>query len=90
MNNAADASVESVEVRGEWNTEKLVFDVCDRGTGFEPAAQAHIGTPHFTTKKEGQGLGIFLSQAVIKRFGGDGIRTRIILPLTRLAAPLPV
>lgn len=93
LNNAADASLDHVEVEGHWNPDELVFEVRDRGSGFNRAAYDHAGKPFFTTKSDGHGLGLFLVQAVIKRFGGSlkllnreggGACTRIELPLSKL------
>src|SRR3990172_7919558 len=95
LNNAADASINNVEVAGTWNSDKLVFEVCDRGTGINPVIQDNAGKLFFTTKADGHGLGLFLAQAVINRFGGSlklfnreggGACTRIELPLSRLLA----
>lgn len=45
----------------------------DSGVGMSPEQQKQIFTPFFTTKSEGQGtgLGLSLSQTIIKRFGGE-------------------
>ena len=93
LNNAADASLNNVEVEGHWNPDKLVFEVRDRGTGFNRAVHDNAGKAFFTTKSDGLGLGLFLVQAVIKRFDGSlkllnreggGACTRIELPLSKL------
>jgi len=93
LNNAADASLDNVEVEGCWDSQELVFEVRDRGAGFNHSTFKHVGKPFFTTKPDGQGLGLFLVQAVINRFGGSlnllnrdngGGCTRIKLPLTKL------
>ncbi len=93
LNNAADASPQQIEVIGEWDNEQLQLEINDRGTGLDEAAQAAAGTAFFTTKKEGQGLGLFLAHAVIERLGGKisihnrtdgGASVRIQLPLKPL------
>jgi two-component system sensor histidine kinase RegB len=95
LNNAADASVDSVEVNARWSPDRLEFDVCDRGPGLAPGTEARIGTPFFTTKQHGQGLGLFLARAVLNRFGGTlrhtgrdggGTCARIILPVAKILA----
>lgn len=95
LNNAADASEHSVEVEASCDAEQLKVDVLDRGAGLTQAVQAHAGELFFTTRASGQGLGLFLVKAVLRRFGGSltlsnrdggGARARIILPLTRLRA----
>jgi len=93
FNNAADASIDSVEVTARWTAETLALDVCDRGAGLESGTDELVGTPFFTTKHEGQGLGLFLSRAVLNRFGGTvrlvnrdggGLCVHIDLPLAKI------
>src|SRR3569623_1757209 len=65
---------------------------CGRGAGISDIGEAHLGEAFFTTKPdgEGMGLGLFLAQATIQRLGGSvqllnrsggGACTRIELPL---------
>jgi len=93
LNNAADASIDSIEVEGRWGNEHLTLTISDRGTGLNPSVQAAAGTPFFTTKPEGQGLGLYLARAVLERFGGQvkllnreggGTQAIIELPLTSI------
>ncbi|HED40484.1 MAG TPA: HAMP domain-containing histidine kinase [Chromatiales bacterium] len=93
LNNAADASPQQIEIIVSWDSEHLVVEINDRGEGLNEKTQAAIGTPFFTTKKEGQGLGLFLAQAVIERLGGHitinnreggGASVNIQLPLKPL------
>ncbi len=59
------------EVREE--QEKIYLSVCDDGPGVPEKLRERIFQPFFTTqKKEGAvGLGLSLSQAVIREYGGD-------------------
>ncbi|MBL1260545.1 MAG: HAMP domain-containing histidine kinase [Thiotrichaceae bacterium] len=93
LNNAADASPQHIEIIGEWNHVQLQLEINDRGEGLSETVQASIGNAFFTTKKEGQGLGLFLAHAVIERLGGSlsinnrdggGASVKIILPLKLL------
>lgn len=93
LNNAADASEHNVEVEVSCNAEQLKIEVSDRGTGLTPSAETHAGKLFFTTKESGQGLGLFLVNATLRRFGGalslsnrdgGGVCTRVTLPLARL------
>ena len=95
LNNAADASIDQVEVTGHWSSDQLVFEVRDRGTGYNPVIRNNAGKPFITTKADGLGLGLFLVQAIVSRFGGEvklldrhdgGACTRIELPLSSLLA----
>lgn len=93
LNNAADASEQSVEVEASCNAEQLLIEVCDRGSGFTPIAETHAGELFFTTKENGKGIGLFLVNAALRRFGGvlslsnregGGACTRVTVPLARL------
>ncbi len=93
LNNAADASIDNIEIEGRWNSEQLTVTIRDKGEGLSPAVQAAAGTPFFTTKPNGQGLGLYLTRAVIDRFGGKvellnhengGAQTIIKLPLENI------
>lgn len=95
MNNAADASPETVEIAGRWDDERFTLEVRDRGPGLTPEAQRHAGRRIYSTKPpdEGLGLGLFLSRAALQRLGGDmeffnraggGACIRLTLPLKPL------
>ncbi len=96
LNNAADASPQSVEVEGCWDERQLVLEVADRGPGLAPKVQAAVGEMFVTTKAPdaGLGLGLFLAFTTLSRFGGTvrllnregggGVRCRLVLPLAAL------
>ncbi|MDP2829784.1 MAG: ATP-binding protein [Sulfuricellaceae bacterium] len=71
LNNAADASPHSVEVEGSWQDEHLQISILDRGPGLSPEVIQRAGEAFFTTKKQGFGIGLFLANATIERFGGQ-------------------
>jgi PAS domain S-box-containing protein len=52
--------------------ELVVVEVADNGSGIPEGLQAHIFEPFFTTKAVGAGigLGLSLSSAIVKAFGG--------------------
>jgi two-component system sensor histidine kinase RegB len=70
LNNAADASINDIDVEVDWDSETLTILVGDRGEEISPSVQAAAGTPFFTTKPDGHGIGLYLAHAVIERFGG--------------------
>ena len=87
LNNAADASPEWVEVAISWTDTEIEMEIRDRGEGFETAGKT---VPFFSSKSEGLGLGLFLSQSTVTRFGGSvslqnltdgGTLTTINLPI---------
>lgn len=93
LNNAADASFDNVEVFGSWRDNELDLEIRDRGPGLAPEVQQRVGQPFFTTKGHGFGIGLFLANATVERFGGKvlllnreggGAITRVSLPLTKL------
>lgn len=95
LNNAAEVSPDAIEVEAKWSGHELKLAVQDRGPGLSEEQLAGIGRPFFTTKAEGLGLGLFLTQAVAQRLGGElrlgnrdggGARVAITLPLAKLAA----
>ncbi|TCV85159.1 ATP-binding protein [Sulfurirhabdus autotrophica] len=99
LNNAADASPESLEILGKWDNQTLFVEILDRGPGLSPETMAQAGKPFFTTKAPGQGIGIglFLANATIERLGGTvelfnreggGACIRLTLPLAKLATHL--
>jgi len=92
LNNAADASPEGIEFAGRWDAAQLTLEILDRGPGISAEVAARAGEAFFTTKSPGGGLGIglFLANATIERFGGavklfnreqGGVCVRVILPL---------
>lgn len=95
LNNAADASPQDVAVEVRWDARDLIIEVRDRGPGVSEDAAARAGRGLFSTKSEGQGIGLLLANATIERLGGSvtlfnreggGGCTRVQLPLARLAA----
>lgn len=47
----------------------VAFEVVDHGQGLSDEVQQHLGTPFFTTKAEGMGLGLSLCRTVIEQHG---------------------
>lgn len=92
LNNAADVSPEGIEVEGLWTDTQLTLSIRDRGPGISNEVSRRAGQAFFTTKGPGRGLGIglFLANASIERFGGavnlfnredGGACVRVILPV---------
>jgi len=95
LTNAVEVSPQHVEISGEWSDEHLRLTVNDSGPGFSAAALESAASPFFTTKPQGQGLGMFLTRAVMQRLGGDvlfdnrpegGASVTLTLPLAKLKA----
>lgn len=70
LNNAADASPEAVTVELSWSQHWIEIAIGDRGPGISP--EAIDGETAFSSNKaDGLGLGLFLSQTVMARYGGS-------------------
>lgn len=74
-----DRTAEGVEVR-----------VCDDGCGIAPEHQTRLFQPYFTTRKQGTGLGLFVTHKLVADHGGSvtfsprpegGAIFRVLLPL---------
>lgn len=90
LDNAADASPESVEIFADWNTDEVTITVADQGAGLDSGTLEEIGKKPFSGKPNGIGIGAFLAHEIIRRLGGvvrlsnrpaGGLETAIILPL---------
>jgi len=60
-------SKESLTIRTFMNNAEIVLSVKDQGCGIAPEDLDKIGTPFFTTKKEGTGLGLAVCFSVAER-----------------------
>ncbi|HCS13497.1 MAG: histidine kinase [Zetaproteobacteria bacterium CG06_land_8_20_14_3_00_59_53] len=93
LNNAYEVSPQQVDASVVWSQDMLEIEVCDHGPGLSETALQSAGKPFFTTKESGHGLGLFLTQAVMHRLGGEvlfsnhadgGACVKIVLPLIKL------
>jgi len=75
VRNAADAVVAKggghVTLRTRSNGERVVIDVEDDGTGIAADVLPRLFDPFFSTKESGSGLGLALTQQIVKDHGGD-------------------
>ena len=69
------------------NNVEIVVE--DRGKGIDPARMQHIFDPFYTTKRNGMGLGLYITREIVRSHGGRisvkrnpdrGTRFRITLP----------
>lgn len=98
LNNAADASPGGIELQIGWNSHECCLQVRDFGAGLMRELQEQLGTRIVSTKADGMGVGLVLSQATITRLGGkvrlyplegSGTLTEIVLPLSQHAEGTP-
>jgi two-component system, sensor histidine kinase RegB len=96
LQNALDASQPGAEivVQAELQGTEWKILVIDRGDGMTPEVLRRVGEPFFTTKEPGRGmgLGLYLTQNVLRRLGGKlsfksrpghGTTAEILLPTSR-------
>ncbi|MDP3167986.1 MAG: cache domain-containing protein [Hydrogenophaga sp.] len=62
-------------VTADWCTEDSAMrgaelSVQDTGPGLAPGVQERLFRPFFTTKNDGNGLGLWISQGLLERYGG--------------------
>lgn len=50
--------------------QRLLIEVYDSGQGMLPDVQANIFSPFFSTRSEGAGLGLAISQQIVRQHGG--------------------
>ena len=94
LDNAADASPERVMFNAEWDQANLNIRIRDFGTGISEEIKTQLGKRIFSSKNEqGMGLGVYLSQITLARFGGEliltnhhegGVLASVKLPLKNL------
>jgi len=53
------------------NAGAVRFEISDTGNGIKPEVLARIGTPFFTTKHQGTGLGVAQCQRIVGKAGGS-------------------
>lgn len=85
----------TIEVEGKKTNGFYVINIIDNGIGMDNETNKNIGTPFYTTKKEGTGLGVCLSKEIVERHNGSityfsklykGTMVRIMLPIKNKAS----
>ena len=71
--NAAEAMPEGGTVRASARAERdrIEVEIRDTGPGIPAAVLARIGSPFFTTKPGGSGLGLSISRQLVEAHGGE-------------------
>jgi PAS domain S-box-containing protein len=60
----------AIVLRARVVAERIEIVVSDNGVGIAPEVLAHVAQPFFTTKAQGAGLGLWISQTLLARQGG--------------------
>ncbi|MGH8859336.1 MAG: sensor histidine kinase, partial [Polaromonas sp.] len=55
----------------DWEDDGVKISVADTGLGLGPAVLADLFQPFVTSKKDGTGLGLWISRGIVERYGGD-------------------
>ena len=85
----ASESGSLVVLEAKGDTAQVVLAITDCGKGMSPEVQQQAFTPFFTTRAQGTGLGLPLSQRIVEQHGGaisiascpgQGTTVRIVLP----------
>ena len=72
MTDNADASARSVAIRTRMgNGNEIEISVEDSGCGVPEDFSGKLFTPFSTTKSDGMGMGLSISQAIVRAHGGD-------------------
>ncbi len=74
--NAIQASAEASAVRVSWRLEgqSVTLTVHDDGRGIDSATLARVGTPFFTTRPDGTGLGLVVARGAIEQHEGGALQ----------------
>jgi two-component system, sensor histidine kinase RegB len=95
LNNAADASPQEIDIEIDWDEQKLIWIIKDKGAGIAEEVTAHLGKTFISTKTKGLGIGLLLTQATINRYGGTvslhnrmphGTITQLTLPIIHVTS----
>lgn len=85
---------------GDAPDAQVEIDIADTGPGFPASTDGARFRPFVTTKKEGTGLGLWISRSLVERYGGDirasnrtdgvtGALLTVTLPVEMQASGLP-
>ena len=65
-----EAHPHEVIIRTSAEADKIRVSVCDQGTGLTPDQLECVFEPYFTTKADGLGMGLSISQTIIEAHAG--------------------
>ena len=80
-----------VAIRLRQEESRTVLEIADNGPGIQEDLRQRLFTPFTTTRADGTGLGLALSQRLVERAGGEialveggpGATFRVVLPRAR-------
>lgn len=71
IKNSFEAGASVVELKIHSAERRLLFEVCDDGSGIDQSKGIDPFTPLFTTKDNGSGLGLAICRRIVLDHGGD-------------------
>ena len=75
LRNAVDAVQlvpdRSIHIQVTRSAGEAVLGIRDMGPGLDPGLAEQIGTPYFTTKEKGLGMGLSISTAILRQHKGS-------------------
>ena len=83
------------QITDELRESRYYFTISDTGSGINPDTMQKLFEPFFSTKKQGLGLGLSISHAIVESHGGSiraennswgGATFHILLPLIKKGA----
>jgi len=102
LRNAIDAAQQvqdrSIRIQLTQSADEALLRIRDTGPGIDPGVADRVGTPYFTTKEQGLGMGLSISTAILDQHHGGlfignaeggGACVDIWLPLLAGGAPCP-
>lgn len=75
LNNAADASPNQVQIKISCANQLLIWKIIDSGPGILARIHPNLGKRVISSKQNGLGLGMLLSHATLKYYGGSVTQT---------------
>jgi len=64
-------TLRSRDLDGDDGVARVVVEVADTGPGLEAALMDQLFKPFVTRKKDGTGLGLWISRSLVERYGGE-------------------
>ncbi|MFM2057701.1 MAG: hypothetical protein RLY71_2086 [Pseudomonadota bacterium] len=63
--------METRDIQAENGQARVRIDVIDQGPGLDSGTLARLFEPFFTTRRDGNGLGLWISRSLLERYGAE-------------------
>ncbi|MFM2348955.1 MAG: hypothetical protein RL654_3708 [Pseudomonadota bacterium] len=61
----------TLDIAVRYEADRVLLEVSDAGPGLSEAVRATLFQPFFTTRRDGNGLGLWISRGLLERYGGE-------------------